>query len=520
MTTRRALWLAIMGVGLGRLVAAQAAQPLRKAELVRLLANALISPTEVAAVVRRNCLAFRPTERDWADIRDLGATQDVVASIEGCAVGRATARGATTTGSAAESGVHVVVRHSRIVAAAGAPVGIPVLAARGGRPHAGVRLLLKGSAGLGGTAAGDVVTATDDSGFAVFRLGAGRHLATYRFEVALASGAPLPGRPTVDLVVRPGPPATAWVEPRQVVFDHGLDTVVSVVVTLRDSLGHAPAGEPVVLMASDTAPGFVPDTGVTDSVGRATLTIPRSAVRRTGTIQASVRGAAMAWVDVLVGAPLAESVTGFRSPPTLRGKVRTSLDEALVFEAWTRLGLPAVGRQVSFHAVNAAVSPTTATTDTAGRAFVGVTLGERVGQAIVVATIDSVEKHVTLQVEPGLPVELVLRRDGVAVDSGPITVALGETLRIRLRGRDAYGNWANVATLARPLREQRDDISRKLRLLRLDAVADEGPSVLLTFVAVRTGSAELAVGYGIAASVRVEVVRDSRSLPAGVSTPP
>src|SRR5207247_4707840 len=65
-------------------VPAQRTAPLRQTDLVRLLANPMIRKGEVADLVRRNCLAFRPTERDWADLRDLGADADVMSSIGGC----------------------------------------------------------------------------------------------------------------------------------------------------------------------------------------------------------------------------------------------------------------------------------------------------------------------------------------------------------------------------------------------------------------------------------------------------
>ena len=52
--------------------AAQGSQPLRKTDVIRLLSNPLISKGEVADLIRRNCIAFRPTARDWADLREIG----------------------------------------------------------------------------------------------------------------------------------------------------------------------------------------------------------------------------------------------------------------------------------------------------------------------------------------------------------------------------------------------------------------------------------------------------------------
>src|SRR5207247_9421576 len=61
------------------------AKPLLKYYVIRLLSNPLIGAGEFAALIRRNCLAFRPTERDWADLRAMGANADVLGSVGGCA---------------------------------------------------------------------------------------------------------------------------------------------------------------------------------------------------------------------------------------------------------------------------------------------------------------------------------------------------------------------------------------------------------------------------------------------------
>src|SRR3989449_11310219 len=65
-------------------LAAQAPPPLDKTELIRLLTNPLFAQTEVADVVRRSCLTFHPTERDWADLRSAGAGGEVIAGAAAC----------------------------------------------------------------------------------------------------------------------------------------------------------------------------------------------------------------------------------------------------------------------------------------------------------------------------------------------------------------------------------------------------------------------------------------------------
>src|SRR5206468_11074918 len=71
-------------------------QPLRKTDVIRLLSNPLISKSEVAELIRRNCIAFRPTPRDWADLRDFGADAEVLSSLGGCTSAPAAQRPAPT----------------------------------------------------------------------------------------------------------------------------------------------------------------------------------------------------------------------------------------------------------------------------------------------------------------------------------------------------------------------------------------------------------------------------------------
>jgi hypothetical protein len=496
---------------LAGVASAQRGAPLLKTDLIELLSSPVIPGREIADLVRRNCLAFRPTQRDLADFRSLGASADLVASIAGCAAPPPagvveSARPVAAPAASAPATLQVVVRQRRIVAAAGGQERLVVLAAQGGMPQAGVAIVLRGSGSIEGGSGRDVTVATDDSGFAVFSLNVGRRLATYRLEVAPASGGTLPGRPVVELVVRPGPPASVYAEPREVVFDQGLDSIVPVLATVRDSIGHPVAGEPVVLGGNPEGAGFRPDTGVTDSLGRARLFLAWGGVRRGGTLQIRVRGRQLAWVDVIVGTPVLAGATGFLPTPLSGGAVHTDLGAPLVFEARTRLGRPAVGRPVSFRALNATVSPATANTDAEGRARVEVTLGDRVGPAVIVATIDSIEKQVTLQVEPGPPTELILERNGARVDGRWLTVGLDSTFVLRVRARDADGNSMGVASLARMLRATPFD--SRIPIAHLVSIQEEPSAVALTFRAIRPGRANVKLRTAdISTFVWLEVVQ-------------
>src|SRR5438046_8780164 len=93
---RPALRAAVLLARAGHLCAPPAAraqrggtEPLRKVELVRLLGSRAISTTQVVTLVRRNCVAFRPSERDRADLRAAGADEAVLAAIDQCLRARA-----------------------------------------------------------------------------------------------------------------------------------------------------------------------------------------------------------------------------------------------------------------------------------------------------------------------------------------------------------------------------------------------------------------------------------------------
>ena len=487
-------------------LSAQRGAPLLKTDLIELLSSPVIPHQEIADLVRRNCLAFRPTDRDWSDFRTLGASADVVASINGCAAGRPTSAAAPVAAAPVTAAtLQVMLRQPRVQAAAGSQARIVVLAARAGLPQAGAQLVLRGTAAIEGGSGRDVVAATDDSGFAVFPVRVGRRLSTYRLEVAPAAGGTFPGRPVVELVVRAGPPAAVVVEPRDLLFDQGTDSIVPVVVTIRDSIGHPVRGEPVVLRGGAAEMGFAPDTAVTDSLGRARIVVARSAIHRRGTLQVQVRDKSMGAVDVSLAMPLAEGQTDFLPIQTPSGGAGNGLGEPVVFEARTRLGHPAVGRAVSFRSMNASVSPTTATTDSAGRVRVEVTLGERVGPATIVATIDSLERRVTLQVDPGPAVELVLEHNGFRVNGRWVGVGLDTTFVVRMRMLDAYGNTTDLSGLARMLRAT--PIDKQIPIVRVVKIEEEPTAVALTLKAIQAGRASIKLRAGdISAAFLVEVV--------------
>ncbi len=107
-----------------------------------------------------------------------------------------------------------------------------------------------------------------------------------------------------------------------------------------------------------------------------------------------------------------------------RGSVGAQLPRALVFEARDSAGTPLSGEAVTFTGINASIHPAVIATDAAGQARVGVTLGERVGSATVIAAMGVVEKQVAFNV--GLTGHVAIRPDSVVA--------------LRVSAQDGFGN--------------------------------------------------------------------------------
>src|SRR5256885_6074888 len=150
-----------------------------------------------------------------------------------------------------------------------------------------------------------------------------------------------------------------------------------------------------------------------------------------------IRGVPPVDLELAGPAGLSGLNTGFVQPTAQRGIVASSL--SLAFKARTLQGAPANGRVVHFRAVNARVVPESAILDTAGQARVNVVLGTRAGDAAIFGNIDSLEKVLTLRVDPGPIDSLILERNGATVNGSTILVPVAAPFVLRLRARDFYG---------------------------------------------------------------------------------
>jgi hypothetical protein len=474
----------------------QGSQPLRKTDVIRLLSNPLISRREVADLIRRNCVAFRPTPRDWADLRDFGADSEVLSSIGGCATTSAAQRAAPTPPLAA------VLLPARLGVTVGGEAVVRVQVKRGETPQAGVALVLRGSSAIPGGPPRDVQAVTDASGIAVFRLPVGRLPATYSLDVVTGSGASIPGTPPLELVVAPAVPAAAAVQPGRVELRAGERGTISLLVTVRDSLGNTVPGEVVALQPDSPDMGVAADARSSDSIGRAEFAIERAAVRHGGKLTIRVRGQPLGSVDVVRADVMAPAATGFVSGVGQRGIARTRLSEPLVFQVRSTLGRPLVGKVVTFRGVNAEVVTDSVLTDSAGIARVGATFGKQAGPALVTATVDLLQRQAALTVDPAAPASVILERDGNRVDGGTMLATVGVTFALRVSAQDAYGNPAPTADLARMIQTMRNRFNLQSQLLKMVSVESEGGAATATFKPVAPGQADLSIA-GATVSVAI-----------------
>jgi hypothetical protein len=481
-------------------LAAQSPPPLDKTELIRLLTNPLFAQTEVADVVRRSCLRFHPTERDWADLRSAGAGGEVIASAAACDTRRTTSSaGNAAVNEEPPQPITAVALPGEIVMTAGNAPTVRVRLSRGRTPVRRTTLALRGTTALG--LPRDASAVTDDSGIAVFRLPSVSRVGSHQFEIRTGSGATLPGQPTVLLSVRSARPGRLRVTPDYIAF-RGSDTTATIVASVTDSLGNPVSGEGVDMNGSIRAP----ITAVTDSAGRATFTLMTNSVARGGAVQVRVRGLAPVDLEISAPAGLSGVNTGFLPIASSYAGVGNALSEPLIFRARTVQGTPAVGRTVQFRALNAKVTPETAVLDSTGRVRLDVVLGMRAGEAAVFASIDSVERVMTLRAEPGPIDSLILDRNGEVLNGRAIVVQVGVPFSLRLRARDLYGNETSIDALGQALKAGRARLNVRQQDLQLVNLESADSAVVVTLKAARVGTYQFVIGSGITANVRVDAI--------------
>ena len=167
-----------------------------------------------------------------------------------------------------------------------------------------------------------------------------------------------------------------------------------------------------------------------------------------------------------------------------RGSVGTQLPRALVFEARDSAGTPLSGEAVTFTGINASIHPAVIATDAAGQARVGVTLGERVGSATVIAAMGVVEKQVAFNVAAGPAAQLIVMC-GTAGLTGHVAIRPDSVVALRVSAQDGFANPTPLLGLRAAVADA--------RIVRVLAVAPDSAVGTVTLKPDQPGTTSLAV---------------------------
>jgi hypothetical protein len=176
--------------------------------------------------------------------------------------------------------------------------------------------------------------------------------------------------------------------------------------------------------------------------------------------------------------------SGFVSGGGQRGSAGTQLPRALVFEARDSGGAVLSGEAVTFTGINARIQPGAAATDAAGHARVGVTLGERVGSATVIASIGVVEKQVAFNVAAGPAAQLVVMC-GTGSVAGHFAIRPDSVIVLRVSAQDGYANPTPLLGLRAAVADA--------RIFRVLGVAQDSAAGTVTLKPDQPGTTSLAV---------------------------
>jgi len=167
-----------------------------------------------------------------------------------------------------------------------------------------------------------------------------------------------------------------------------------------------------------------------------------------------------------------------------RGSAGTQLPRALVLEVRDSAGTVLSGQAVTFTGINASIQPAVAPTDAAGQVHVGVTLGERVGSATVIAAIGVVEKQVAFNVAAGPAAQLVVLCGSSSL-SGHFAIRPDSSVVVRVSAQDAFANPTPLLSLRAAVADA--------RIFRVVGVAQDSAAGTVTLKPDQAGTTSLAV---------------------------
>ncbi len=252
---------------------AQDAAPLHKGDLVRFLTGSTYSKPEIAAIIRRACLAFAPTSRDNANLKELGATPAVLDAMKTCADNGNKVGRAERETPAPIRPMEVDLPYRSFSATAGTVAQFTVTIHRGPTPLSGVRLLLHGSRDIPGGTQAELNANTDRDGHATFSIPAGSTAGNYNLRIADADGVEMHGVADFVLTTLPSAPSLVKVTPQTLDIGAGGRGTREVTVAVSDPFGNPASQLSVALRTYPQRGAARTPTQVTDNAGIARFAV-------------------------------------------------------------------------------------------------------------------------------------------------------------------------------------------------------------------------------------------------------
>ncbi|HSU94671.1 MAG TPA: tetratricopeptide repeat protein [Gemmatimonadaceae bacterium] len=282
---------------------AQEAVPLHKGDLVRFLTGSTYSKPEIAAIVRRACLAFGPTTRDYQDLRGLGATATVIDAMKRCAQNNNKVARAETAAPAEVRPMEIDLPYRGVTAPAGSVALYTVTVHRGSTPLAGVRLLLRGSREIAGGAHAELIANTDRDGRATFSIPAGTTAGNTNLRIADADGVQMNGVTDFVLTTLPASPSLVNVTPQTLDIGAGRGTR-DVTVAVNDPFSNPVPRITVSLKQLPAHSSAIAPSQITDNAGVAHFSIQTAPLEDGDSLVVSIGDRAFATIHVTAAAEI------------------------------------------------------------------------------------------------------------------------------------------------------------------------------------------------------------------------
>jgi Tfp pilus assembly protein PilF len=283
---------------------AQEAVPLHKGDLVRFLTGSTYSKPEIAAIIRRACLAFGPTTRDYQNLRELGATAAVVDAMKTCTENNNKVARAEIAAPAPIRPMEIDLPYRGVTATAGSVALYTVMIHRGPAPASGVRLLLHGSREIAGGAHAELNANTDRDGRATFSIPAGTTAGNTTLRIADADGVEMHGVTDFVLTTLPAGPALVKVTPQTIDIGAGGRGTRDITVNVSDPFANPVPQLTVTLKQFPPRGTATSPTQITDNAGVAHFSVQTAPLQDGDSLVVSMGDRAYATLHVTAAAEI------------------------------------------------------------------------------------------------------------------------------------------------------------------------------------------------------------------------